>query len=408
MTDMQPSVTVEQVRSSFPALQRLQGNIPVAYFDGPGGTQVPLHVSDAVTEYLLTHNSNWHWNYPTSLETDKVVTYAREAVAEMLGAGTSEIAFGPNMTTLTFHLSRALGREYGPGDEIVVTELDHHANIAPWQALEKERGITLKWVRFDTDSGLLDWDDLTEQLTSNTRLLAISAASNALGTIIEIGRAIEMAHAVGAEVFVDAVHLLPHQLVDVRALDCEFLAGSVYKFYGPHVGFLYTRQDRLESLDVAKLIPSPDIVPDRFETGTLNLEGIAGTGAIVEYLASLGTGSTRRECLASAFDTFHGWGTELIGRLWAGLASQDRVTLYGPAPGTPRTPTLSFTVEGMLSGDVTTALAKEGLYLTNGNFYARTIAERYGQLEHGFIRAGCACYTTMDEIERLIEAVASL
>ena len=401
-------MTVEKVRSSFPALQRLQGNIPVAYFDGPGGTQVPFHVSDAVTEYLLTHNSNRHWNYPTSLETDKVIAYTREAVADMLGASPREIAFGPNMTSLTFHLSRALGREYGPGDEIVVTELDHHANIAPWQALEKERGITLQWVRFDTDTGHLDWDDLAEKLTSSTKLLAIGAASNALGTIIDISRAIEMAHAVGAEVFVDAVHLLPHQLVDVHALDCEFLTGSVYKFYGPHVGILYARQDRLEFLDVANLIPAPDTASDCFETGTQNHEGIAGTGAIVEYLASLGTGSTRRECLISVFDTFHGWGTELIGKLWEGLAAQDRVTLYGPEPGTPRTPTLSFTVEGFMPGEVTTALAREGLYLTNGHFYARTVAERYELQEHGFVRAGCACYTTMEEIERLIDAVATL
>ena len=183
---------------------------------------------------------------------------------------------------------------------------------------------------------------------------------------------------------------------------------AIYKFYGPHIGILYARQDRLESLDTAKLIPAPDTAPERFETGTLNFEGIAGAGAVVEYFASLGVGSTRREQLVSAFNTFHDWGTELIARLWNGLAAQDRVTLYGPEPGTPRTPTLSFTVEGLTTVEVATALAKEGLFLTNGHFYAWTVAERYGQLEHGFVRAGCACYTTMEEVERLIEAVATL
>lgn len=406
-------LTVEAVRESFPALQRTHGSTPVAYFDGPGGTQVPIQVSDAVTEYLLTHNSNQHWNYPTSLETDKVIAYAREAVADLIGATAREIAFGPNMTSLTFHLSRALGREYGPGDEIVVTELDHHANIAPWQALERERGITLRWVRLDIDTGRLDWDDLEGQLNDRTKLLAIGAASNALGTVTDVNRAVEMAHAAGAEVHIDAVHLLPHHLVDVKASGCEYLTGSVYKFYGPHLGIIYARQDRLEALDVAKLIPSPDTAPDRFETGTPNFEGIAGTGALVEYLASLGALNTaedanRRDKLISAFDTFHTWGTALIARLWEGLAAQDRVTLYGPEPGTPRTPTLAFTVEGFTSSEVTTALAKDALYLTNGDFYALTVVERYGKLDEGFVRAGCACYTTMEEVERLIEAVSAL
>jgi len=401
-------MTVDDVRASFPALKRMQGTTPVAYFDGPGGTQVPLQVSDAVTEYLLTHNSNQHWNYPTSLETDKVIAFAREALADLLGATSREIAFGPNMTTLTFHLSRALGREFSPGDEIIVTELDHHANIAPWQALEKERGITLHWVQLDLDTGRLNWNDLEEKLSPRTRLLAITAASNALGTIVDLDRAIEMAHAVGAEVFVDAVHLLPHQMMDVRALGCDFLTGSVYKFYGPHIGILFARQDRLESLDAPKVIPAPDTAPERFETGTLNFEGIAGTGAVVEFLASCGEGATRRERLESALNTFHGWGTELITKLWDGLAAQNRITLYGPVPGTPRTPTLSFTVEGFTSTEVARALAKEALFLSNGNFYARTVVERYGHLEDGFVRAGCACYTTMEEVDRLIEAVATL
>jgi len=400
--------SVEDIRQNFPALERLHNGFPVAYFDGPGGTQVPRQVADAVVEYLLHHNANQHWSYPTSAETDVVFSRAREAMADFLKARPEEIVFGPNMTTLTYHLSRTLGREYGPGDEIVITELDHHANIGPWQALAQERGITLQTVRFDTTTGLLDFEDLESKLSDRTRLLAIGAASNALGTITDVARATGMAHAVGAQVFVDAVHYAPHKLVDVEQIGCDYLSLSAYKFYGPHIGILYGRHDLLQSLDVPKLQPAPDEAPARFETGTQVHEGVAGTTAIIDFLAVLSPGSSRRERLNATYDAFHERGTELITALWNGLKEIAGVTLYGPEPGHPRTPTLSFTVDGKDSREVVTLLAEKGLFLTHGDFYAMTVAERLGKADEGLVRAGCACYTTAEEIERLIDAVRSV
>ena len=240
--------SVEEIRDHFPALERRHRGHPVAYFDGPGGTQVPRSVTVAVSDYLLHHNANCHWAYPTSIETDAALLAAREALAEFVGGSPSEIVFGPNMTTLTFHLGRTLGRGWGSGDEIVVTELDHHANIDPWRAVARERGLEVRAVPFDVETGQLDRDALARALTPRTRILAIGAASNALGTINDVSGAVALARDVGAQVFVDAVHSAPHVLTDVVALGCDFLGCSAYKFYGPHVGALWGRQDLLEGL----------------------------------------------------------------------------------------------------------------------------------------------------------------
>jgi cysteine desulfurase family protein (TIGR01976 family) len=295
------AASTDKIRAHFPALARRQGGYSVAYFDGPGGTQVPRSVVVAMADYLYHHNANTHWAYPTSAETDTAIAQAREALADFLNATPEEIVFGANMTTLTFHLSRALGRQYGPGEQIVVTELEHHANVAPWQALERERGVTVRMVKMIPQTGQLDWEDLERQLSGNPRLLAIGAASNALGTITDARRAAEMARACGALVFVDAVHYAPHALTDVRALDCDFLACSAYKFYGPHVGVLFGRQNLLRTVDFPKLIPAPDTVPERAETGTQNHEGMVGAAAAVDFIASLATGETRRARLRAAF-----------------------------------------------------------------------------------------------------------
>ncbi len=284
---MEPIADVDLIRSQFPALERLHGGRPVAYFDGPGGTQVPRRVVSAVGEYLLRHNANTHWAYPTSVETDAALRAARAALADYVNGEPDEIVFGANMTTLTLHLGRAVGRALEPGDEVVVTELDHHANVDTWRALERERSVTLRWVRFDPSSGRLDEADLRAAIGPRTRLLAIGAASNALGTITDVAPAIERAHAAGALAFVDAVHLAAHQAPDVRALGCDFLVCSAYKFYGPHVGVLWGRRALLERLDAPKLWPAPNAAPERLETGTLNHEGIVGAGAAVEFLASL-------------------------------------------------------------------------------------------------------------------------
>ena len=401
--------SVDDIRSHFPALERRQAGEPVAYFDGPGGTQVPRSVADAMTDYLFHHNANTHWLYPTSEETDALLLEARGALADFLNAQPEEIAFGLNMTTLTFHLSRGLSREWREGDEIVITELDHHANVAPWTAVAKERGLTLCVVRMDPSEGRLDWTDLEHKITSRTKLLAIGAASNAIGTINDVRSAVEMAHAVGARTFVDAVHYAPHELVDVRELGCDFLACSAYKFYGPHVGVLFGKRELLERVDVPKLIPAPDTAPERLETGTQNHEGIVGAGAAVEFLASLCSEPlSRRQRLVQTYERLHARGESLLARLWSGLSDVDGLTLYGPHPGSPRTPTLAFTLRGMSTNDVAMALAKRGLFVSNGDFYAATVVERLGQAADGVVRVGCSCYSSLEEVERLIGAVTEL
>ena len=396
------------IRRDFPALQRLHERTPVAYFDGPGGTQVPRQVVDAMSDYLFHHNANTHWNYPTSEETDAALEAARVTLANFVNGDPTEIAFGLNMTTLTFHLARALAARWGRGDEVVVTELDHHGNVAPWTRLAAERGVVVRTVRMDPAAGILDWEDLERAITPQTKLLAIGAASNALGTITNVAAAAKLAHAHGALVFVDAVHYAPHVLVDVAALECDFLACSAYKFYGPHVGVLWGRRDLIATLDVPKLIPAPDTPPERLETGTQNHEGIVGAAAAVDYLASLAKGDSRRERLTSAFAALHAQGTELLSRLWNGLAAIPRVKLYGLPPGNPRTPTVAFNVDGVVSDDVARALAGRGVYVSNGDFYATTVIERLGHATDGVVRAGCACYTTIDDVDRLLEGVETL
>lgn len=402
------TASTTEIRSHFPALARRHNGLPVAYFDGPGGTQVPRAVVEAVSDYLFNHNANTHWAYPTSAETDRLLEDARLALADFFNCSANEISFGANMTTITLHVSRALGRAFRPGDEIVVTELDHHANADTWREMAKDRGVTVRTARMLTETGQLDWDDLESSINRNTRLLAIGAASNALGTINDVQRAARLAHNVGALVYVDAVHYAPHELIDVRELECDFLACSSYKFYGPHAGVLYGRHDLLQSLDVPKLLPAPDDAPERLETGTQNHEGIVGAAAAVDFLASLAEGSTRRERLQRTFTEIHERGSELLKRLWNGLQAIEGVTVFGPEPGLPRTPTVSFIVKNIPSIEVTQKLVERGVFTSHGDFYASTVVERLGKTEQGLVRAGCACYTTEEEVERLIEGVRGI
>jgi cysteine desulfurase family protein (TIGR01976 family) len=402
------TASTTEIRSHFPALERDHAGYPVAYFDGPGGTQVPRSVGEAVVDYLYNHNANTHWAYPTSEETDAAILDARQVIADFINAQPDEIAFGANMTTLCFHLSRALAPKFNPGDEIIITELDHHANVAPWRIMERERGVFVKTVELLPESGELDWESFANQLNARTKLVAIGAASNALGTVTDVRRAGEMAHAAGALVFVDAVHYAPHILADVRALDCDFLSCSAYKFYGPHVGILFGKQGLLESLKFPKLLPAPDTAPERAETGTQNHEGIMGAAAAVNFLASLSAGENRRERLQSTFAALHARGKILVRQLWEGLSRIERVRLYGPTPDSTRTPTVSFTIEGVTSTNVAERLAGLGLFLSHGDFYAATVIERLGLSEEGLVRAGCACYTSSEEVERLIEGVRSI
>ena len=403
------AISVAEIRAHFPALERREDGNAVAYFDGPGGTQVPRRVAEAVVDYLYHHNANTEWAYPTSIETDAALAFARQALADFLNASPAEIVFGANMTTLTLHLSRALGRGLSAGDEIIVTELDHHANIDPWVELAKERGLCVRMVRMIPETGQLDWDDFSRHLNRRTRIVAMGAASNALGTINDVRAATEMAHEAGALMFVDAVHYAPHCLPDVRAIGCDFLACSAYKFNGPHIGILYGRNELLEAADFPRLRPAHQTGPERAETGTLNHEGIVGAAAAVDFFASLTSdGETRREHLRVAFDELHKRSSILVRELWDGLSSMEGVRLYGPPPGMERTPTIAFTVEGIHSREVARSLAERGMYCSHGDFYAMTVVERLGLAREGLVRAGCAMYTTREEVARLLEAVRSI
>ncbi len=397
------------IRSHFPALERRQGDQVVAYFDGPGGTQVPRSVVQSMTDYLFHHNANTHWLYPTSEETDALIAASRTTLAEFLGAHADEIAFGANMTTLMFHVARAIGRTLQPGDEIIVTELDHHANIAPWQALAQERGAVLKWVPLDLHTSHLDFDAFVRALSPRTRVVAIGAASNALGTITDVRSLIAMAKQTGAITVVDAVHYAPHHLVNVRAIDCDFLACSAYKFYGPHIGVLYGKATAIAALDVPKLEPSPNEGSERLETGTQNHEGIVGAAAAVDFIASLAPAAlgSRRERVAATFDALHHRGEQLVAQLWEGIGRMPWVTPVGPLPGSSRTATVSMQVRGG-SEAAARALAARGLFASNGDFYASTVARRLGVEEEGLLRIGCMAYTTEREIERLLAALHDL
>ncbi|HJT65438.1 MAG TPA: cysteine desulfurase-like protein [Pyrinomonadaceae bacterium] len=399
---------VAEIRKHFPALERVHNGYPVAYFDGPGGTQVPRYVVEQLSDYLYHHNANTHWAYPTSAETDAALAHAREVCADFLNASPDEIAFGANMTTLTYHLSRALSLRFAAGDEIVVTELDHHANVDSWRRLAVERGVTIRTVRLDTATGQLNYDDFERLVGPRTRVVAIGGASNALGTINDLPRVIELAHQAGALAFVDAVHYAPHVLPDVKELDCDFVGMSPYKFYGPHIGVLWGKSALLREIDFPKLVPAPDYIPENAETGTQNQEGMVGAAAAIEFLASLGSKQTLRENLQSVFVETHARNMRLFARLWEGLSSLRGVTLYGPPPDAARTPTLAFTIASRTSTEAARALAEKGLFLSHGDFYAWTVVQRYGLEPEGFIRAGCACYTTEEEIERLIAGVADL
>jgi cysteine desulfurase family protein (TIGR01976 family) len=400
------ALDVAAVRRMFPALEREHAGYPVAYFDAPGGTQVPRRVVDAMEEYLYRHNANTHWSYPTSAETDEALERARAALADLLGCGADEVVLGANMTTLTFHLARALGRTLAAGDEVVVTELDHHANIDPWLDLARERGLVARVVRLEPETGTLDWGDFEAKLSERTRLVAIGLASNALGTVNDVPRAIAAARSVGARVFVDAVHAVPSRPIDFAALGCELLACSAYKFYGPHVGIVAVRRDLIDELPAPRLLPAAEQGAERLETGTLDHEGIVGAAAAVELLASLGEGTTRRERVVSGLGAVHRRGEELVTRLWHGLAEIPGVRLHGPPPGAPRTATVAFTVGDVASRAVAVALAEsEAVFVSHGDFYAQTVVERLGLAHQGLVRAGCACTTTEEEVDRLLAGV---
>lgn len=378
-------MNIKQIRSQFPALERKHNGHPVAYFDAPGGTQVPRAVAEAMTDYLFHHNANTHWAYPTSAESDAIIANARIASARFLNARANEVAFGANMTTLTFHLARTLGRTWQAGDEVIVTDLDHHANVAPWRALQVDRGIVVKSARMLRDTARVDYDHLQQLVSKRTKLIAIGGASNAVGTINDLPRVQKIARDANALFFVDAVHLAPHTKIDVAAIGCDFLAVSAYKFYGPHIGILFARSELMESLPFPKLDPAPNEGPERAETGTQNHEGIAGVKACVEFIESIGHQEPATHEMRD------------------GLKAIKGVRVYGSEPCTA---TVAFTVDGMTAEDVTKRLAQEGIFVSHGDFYAATVVQELGV--EALVRAGCACYTTHEEVLRLIEGVSRI
>lgn len=401
--------SVTDIRAAFPALRRTHAGKAVAYFDGPGGTQVPRVVVSAMSDYLLHHNANTHWVYPTSSETDRLLADARGVFAQFVGGAADEISFGNNMTTITFHAARALARDWEAGDEVIVTELDHHGNVAPWQAVARDRGVVLRWLPIDIRTGQLRLDQLPAMLNSRTRLLAIGAASNILGTISDVAAAAAMARAAGALVFVDGVHYAPHCLPDVASLGCDFFACSAYKFHGPHLGVLWARRDLINRLDVPRLEPAPSESPEKLETGTQNHEGIVGAAAAVRWLASLsGNIGGLRPALAATYAELHRREAALFGTLWSGLDALEGITLFGPTPDQRRTATLSFAMAGQDSEAVARALVDDACFVSNGDFYATTVTDRLGVTREGLVRLGLACYSTEEEVARVLAGITRI
>jgi cysteine desulfurase family protein (TIGR01976 family) len=415
---------VSELRAEFPALHQNAGGRPLVFMDGPGGTQVHGSVIEAMGRYLAEANSNAGGAFLFSQRTDETAAVARLALADLLNASRpEEIVFGPNMTSLTFNLSRAIGRTLSPGDEIVVTRLDHDANIAPWLALE-EQGIIVRHVDFNPGDCTLDMDSLEEAITPRTRLVALGYASNAVGTINDVARVASMAHAAGAWLYVDAVHYAPHGPIDVQALDCDFLVCSVYKFFGPHLGALYGRYELLESLPAYKARPAGNAPPHKFETGTQSFEAEAGATAAVDYLASVGrrfgaeladqhaSYEGRRRDLKTGMAAIRAYETGLCGRLLTGLREIPGLQIYGitdPARLDQRVPTLSFTLAGTSPQEVARRLNEANIFAWNGNFYALAVTERLGLEDRGgLLRVGLVHYNTAEEVDYLLGVLADM
>ncbi len=401
------------LRPQFPALQQTLSGRPVIYLDGPGGTQTPERVIDAMAGYLRAGGSNLGGPFLTSERSEVVMAAGRRAMAAFYNARPEEIVFGQNMTSLTFSLSRALAQRWQPGDEIVLTRLDHDANISPWLLAAKERGVTVRWLDFHPADTSLALEELPALLNERTQLLAITHASNAVGTIPDVARAVRQAHEVGALVYVDAVHAAPHQLIDVQALACDFLVSSAYKYFGPHTGILYGRYRLLEELPAFKVRPSPPEPPEKWETGTQSFESIAGVAAAIDYLASLGPGEgSLRERLARAMASVKAYEMGLSARFLQGAAAIPGLRVYGITDVErldERTPTFAVSLEGYSAGEVAAALGRQGIFVWSGHYYAVAVMERLGLLEQGgLVRIGFVHYNTPAEVDAVLTALRNL
>lgn len=414
------TLDLPRIRAQFPALSLTDDGRRRIYLDNPGGTQVAQQVIDRMTHYLVQNNANHGGAFRTSVESDALLHEGHAAMADLLNAASpDEIIFGPNMTTLTFAMSRALGRSLKPGDEIVITRLDHDADISPWLLVAEDRGAVVKWVDIREEDCTLDMADFESQITDRTKIVACGYASNAVGTINDVRAVVDMAHAAGALAFVDAVQYVPHGPTDVQALGCDLLACSPYKFFGPHQGVLYGRYELLDQLRAYKVRPAENKPPYKFETGTQNHEGIAGTLGAVEYFAWLGEtfgatagNASRRDKIGAGMQAMVEYEKEISARLITGLSQIPGLKVWGITKLDQlhrRVPTVSFTLEGWHPLDVAKKLAEQNIFVWDGNYYALAVMERLDlQRKGGMVRVGAAHYNTFEEIDELIAAVGSL
>jgi cysteine desulfurase family protein (TIGR01976 family) len=409
-------LNVHAIRTHFPALNELYNGRAALFFDNPGGTQVPQSVIDAIVDYLTRRNANTGGLFETSRRSDALIDQARQAAADLLGAATDEVVFGANMTTLTFHLARSLAAEIGPQDEIIVTRADHDANVSPWLRLAEEGGARVQWADMDTETCTLDMEHFHSLVNERTKLVAVGYASNASGTINDVQTIIGWAKAVGAYTFIDAVQYAPHGLIDVKKLGCDFLACSAYKFFGPHVGLLYGKQEHLQRLRAYRVRPAGEELPGKWETGTKNHEGLAGVAAAIDYLADLGVhygnapvSATRREKLMAAWQVIGEYEHLLIERLIEGLEVVPGVRIYGITSRYDwgqRVATVSIRKEGATPQQLAETLAAQNIFAWNGNFYAYEFSQRLGtELSGGFLRLGLVHYNTLEEIDRCLRVL---
>ena len=410
------ALDVAWARAQFPALAQTVNGQPAVFFDGPGGTQVPQQVIDAISDYLKRDNANTHGAYQTSRNTDRIVDEARAAMADFLNCDPDEIVFGANMTSLTFAMSRAIGRDLGPGDEIVLTLLDHDANFSPWKALE-EKGVAIRAAKFNESDCTLDMADLASKINSRTRLVAVGYASNAVGTINDVGEVVRLARQAGALSYIDAVHYAPHGPIDVRAVDCDFLVCSTYKFFGPHMGVLYGKRARLNQFRPYKVRPNTDETPGSWEWGTLNHECIAGIKACVDYWATLGRRAqpavtSRRAAILAAHEAIHQHERAMLQKMISGLLTIPGLKLYGitdPRRFDNRCATIVVRVEGHTPLELATKLGDRGFFTWDGNYYALNVTEQLDvERLGGFLRIGLLHYNTMEEVERMLAALREI
>ena len=415
-TESRTAFDVAWVRAQFPSLAQNVNGQPAVFLDGPGGTQVPQRVIDAISDYLKRNNANTGGAYATSRNTEAMIANARGAMADFLGCDADEVVFGASMTALTYGLSLAMGKGFRPGDEIVLTHMDHDANVSTWRALE-ERGVIIRMTDIHEEDCSLDMGDLVAKINPKTKLVAVGYASNAVGTINDVKEVVRLAHQKGAMAFIDAVHYAPHRAIDVRALDCDFLACSTYKFFGPHMAVLYGKREHLQRLQPYKLRANTNAIPNRWEWGTLNHECIAGIAACVEYLADLGRSvdpavGSRRAALLAAFEAIRKHERVLMETMIRGLMEIPGLKLYGitdPKRFNRRCPTMAVRIKGHTPLQLATKLGERGFFTWDGNYYALNLTERLDvEKDGGFLRIGLAHYNTLEEVERLLAAVREI